>query len=175
MIRYMSLEEQVEKDFERVRRRAFVRWLGSRLRSDLASGSLPSFEEARRVLGGFIQVPRGIRTVPVEKIVGSVGRHRDFDRSFLPTRASVATRWKRVDRAFYRSEELPPVNLYRVGGVYFVEDGNNRVSVARYHGIEMIDAEVVELRARKSAVSEPTSRAGAPQERRKSDGRSAAA
>ena len=65
-----------------------------------------------------------------------------------------------MDRAYYRSEELPPVSLYKIGEAYFVEDGNNRVSVARYHGVEMIDAEVVELRARKPAVSEPTSRSG---------------
>ena len=117
MIRYMSIEEQVDKDFERVRRRAFLRRMRAWLRKDVCSDSLPSFEEARRVLGGFIQVPRGIRTVPVAKIVGSVGRTRDFDKAFL-------------------------------GDEYFVEDGNHRVSVARYQGVEMIDAEVVELLTR---------------------------
>ncbi len=93
-------------------------------------------------------MPRGIGTVPVAKIVGSVGRTRDFDKAFLPTRASAATRWKRVDRAFYGAEELPPVRLFKVGDEYFVEDGNHRVSVARYQGVEMIDAEVVELLSR---------------------------
>ncbi len=148
MIRYMSVEEQVDKDFERARRRAFVRRMRAWLRKDVCSDSLPSFEEARRVLGGFIQVPRGIRAVPVAKIVGSVGRTRDFDKAFLPTRASAATRWKRVDRAFYGDKELPPVRLFKVGDEYFVEDGNHRVSVARYQGVEMIDAEVVELLTR---------------------------
>src|SRR3712207_83578 len=148
MIRYMSIEEQVDKDFERVRRRALVRRMRAWLRKDVCPDFLPSFEEARRVLGGFIQVPRGIRTVPVAKIVGSVGRTRDFDKAFLPTRASASTRWKRVDRAFYGVEELPPVRLFKVGEEYFVEDGNHRVSVARYQGVEMIDAEVVELLTR---------------------------
>ena len=148
MIRYMSIEEQVDKDFERVRRRALLRRVRAWLLKDVCSDSLPSFEEARRVLGGFIQVPRGVRTVPVAKIVGSVGRTRDFDKAFLPTRASAATRWKRVDRAFYGAEELPPVRLFKVGDGYFVEDGNHRVSVARYQGVEMIDAEVVELLTR---------------------------
>ena len=148
MIRYMSIEEQVDKDFERVRRRALLRRMRAWLRKDVCSDFLPSFEEARRVLGGFIQVPRGIRTVPVAKIVGSVGRTRDFDKAFLPTRASAATRWKRVDRAYYGTEELPPVRLFKVGDEYFVEDGNHRVSVARYQGVEWIDAEVVELLTR---------------------------
>ncbi|MDQ5811838.1 MAG: hypothetical protein M3358_14090, partial [Actinomycetota bacterium] len=83
MIRYMSIEEQVDKDFERVRRRALLRRMRAWLREDVCSDFLPSFEEARRVLGGFIQVPRGIRAVPVAKIVGSVGRTRDFDGAFL--------------------------------------------------------------------------------------------
>jgi hypothetical protein len=144
MIRQMSLEEQVDKDFERVRRRAFLRRVRAWLHKDVCSNFLPSFEGARSVLGGFIQVPRGIRTVPVAKIVGSVGRTRDFDKAFLPTRAIAATRWKRVDRAFYGAEVLPPVRLFKVGDEYFVEDGNHRVSVARYQGVEMIDAEVVE-------------------------------
>jgi hypothetical protein len=148
MIRYMSLEEQVDKDFERVRRRAFFRRMRAWLHNDLCSDFLPSFEEARGVLGAFIQVPRGIRTVPVEKIVGSVGRARDFDRAFLPTRASAGTRWKCVDRAFYGDEELPPVRLFKIGDEYFVEDGNHRVSVARYQGVEMIDALVVEVMTR---------------------------
>ena len=148
MIRYMSIEEQVDKDFERVRRRALLRRMRAWLRKDVCSDFLPSFEEARRMLGGFIQVPRGIRAVPVAKIVGSVGRTRDFDGAFLPTRASAATRWKRVDRAFYGAEVLPPVRLFKVGDEYFVEDGNQRVSVARYQGVEWIDAEVVELLTR---------------------------
>ena len=65
----------------------------------------------------------------------------------MPAGASVE-RWKRVDRASLRGEELPPVSLYEVGERYFVEDGNHRVSVARYHGVEMMEAEIAELRPR---------------------------
>jgi hypothetical protein len=57
-----------------------------------------------------------------------------------------AERWKWVDRAFWRGEELPPVSLHKVGERYFVEYGNHRVSVARYHGVEMIEAEITEFR-----------------------------
>jgi hypothetical protein len=59
----------------------------------------------------------------------------------------VAERWKHVDRAFHRGEQLPPVSLYKVGGFYFVLEGPHRVSVAHYHGVEWIDAEVTEFRA----------------------------
>ena len=63
----------------------------------------------------------------------------------MPTKASSEERWKRVDRAFHRGEELPPVTLYKVGSFYFVLDGHHRVSVASYHGVEWIDAYVTEF------------------------------
>lgn len=153
MIGYMSLEEQIDKDFARARRKAFLRRIGARLRNDSSDRLLP-FEEtsaAPRALNGF---PLGRREVPVEKIVGSVGRYSDFDGAFLPARASVGTRWKRVDQAFHRGEELPPVNLYKIGDAYFVLDGNHRVSVARYHGVETIDADVVEFGAARATREE---------------------
>ena len=105
-----------------------------------------SFEEARSALTRWSQVYRGMRTVDVEKIVGSVGRCRDFDSSFLPVRVSMSGRWGRVDRAYHRGVELPAVSLYKIGEAYFVRDGNHRVSVAHYHGVISIDAEVVEIR-----------------------------
>ena len=145
MIKYMSIEEQVDADFTRARHRAFLRRLKARLRGDPSSTSPLSFEEVRKALGVSNKVRIGRRVVPVERIVGSVGRYRDFDQTFLPTRASVGEKWKRIDRAFHRGQELPPVMLYKVGEAYFVEDGNHRVSVAHYQGVEWIDAEVVEL------------------------------
>jgi hypothetical protein len=146
MIKYMSIEEQVDADFTRARHRAFLRRLKARfLRGDPSSTSPLSFEEARKALGVSNKVRIGRRVVPVERIVGSVGRYRDFDRASLPTRASMGVKWKRIDRAFHRGQELPPVMLYKVGEAYFVEDGNHRVSVAHYQGVEWIDAEVVEL------------------------------
>jgi hypothetical protein len=63
-----------------------------------------------------------------------------------------------MDLAFHRGEELPRVSLYKIGGVYFVLDGNHRVSVYRYHGVEWIDAVVTEFRAPSSTPlpMEPT-------------------
>ena len=89
-----------------------------------------------------------IRAVRVEQIVGSVGRSSQFDSGFMPAKRSLEGRWKRVDRAFHRGVELPPVVLYEIGGSYFVVDGNHRISVARYHGVEMIDSEVTAFRTR---------------------------
>src|SRR5918998_1292783 len=91
----------------------------------------------------------------------SAGEQVDADlsragRCFMPARASVKERWKRIDRAFHRGEALPPVSLYEVGGLYFVLDGYHRVSVARYHGVEWIDADVTEFRVLVRGKEEPT-------------------
>ena len=85
----MDLNEQADKDFTRARRRAFLRRLGAYLRRDSASNRLLSFDEVRRALGALEGVYLGMRVVPVEKFEGSVGRHRDFDRAFLPSTGSV--------------------------------------------------------------------------------------
>jgi hypothetical protein len=85
-----------------------------------------------------------------------VGRWRDFDRSFLPARASVGQRWKRIDRAFQRGEDLPPVELYEVGEAYFVVDGHHRVSVARYHDVPTLEAAVAEFHPQRPAAPVPT-------------------
>ncbi len=153
MIQYITLQEQVDADFDHARRQAVLRRIANYLLN--RPSPPPSFEEQRRFLGSLNQVSCGIEAVEIGKISGSVGRHRDFDSAFLPARTSVATRWKRVDQAFHRAEELPPVSLYKLGGSYFVRGGNHRVSVACYHGAKMIDAEVVELLPRTPASPTP--------------------
>jgi hypothetical protein len=145
MVGYMSLEEQVDADFSRARRRALLRRVGTRLRRDYAPNRLLCFDDIRKIPGASARVHRGMRTVPVSQIGGSVGRCSEFDRDFMPAKANVGERWKRIDRAFWRNEELPPVSLYKVGSFYFVLDGHHRVSVACYHGVEWIDAYVTEF------------------------------
>lgn len=125
MVDYMSLEEQVGKDFERARRRAFVGRLIARLRRDPRGSGMVAFDEVRRSARADNRFYRGKRIVEVSKIAGSVGRHREFDGRFMPTKAS-ASKWKRVDRAFRRGVDLPPVSLYKIGDSYFVHDGNHR-------------------------------------------------
>jgi hypothetical protein len=154
----MDPHEQSDRDFSRARRRAFLRKVGAYLRRDPGSNQLLSFDEVKGALGAISQVYLGLREVPVSQIVGSVGRHRDFDRAFLPFKPDLGTRWRRIDEIMDRGEELPPVSLYKIRDVYFVQDGNHRVSVARQRGVEMIDAEVIELRSRVPLDSALTAR-----------------
>jgi hypothetical protein len=84
--------------------------------------------------------------VPLDKIVGSVGRYRDFDRAFLPRKRIVSERWQRIAALYLNpySEGIPPIEVYKVGGSYFVKDGNHRVSVARQLKFKEIEAYVWE-------------------------------
>ena len=140
-----TLVELVYKDFGRARWRQRFGWWVRRLKREALADRLACFagERARRTVFG-----RGspeLRTVELAEIGGSVGRCQDFDRDFLPVCSCLGERWRRVDRAFREGRQLPPVRLYRLGGRYFVADGNHRVSVARYRNLPMIEAEVTEL------------------------------
>ena len=152
MIPYMDLNEQADTDFIRARRRVLLRAVVARFRREHASNRLLSFDDVRRELVADNRLYRGVRVVEVDEIVGSVGRWRDFDRSFLPARASMGQRWKRIDRAFQRGEDLPAVELYKIGEAYFVLDGHHRVSVARYHEVPTVEASVVEFHPKLAAA-----------------------
>ena len=141
-----DLNERARADFGRARFKAFL----NRVRSVVSGrpGTLLSYDEVKSALHIGGPIYRGVRTVRVEDIVGSLNRYHQFDRAFLPVEDRIAARWQSVDRAFYQEISLPPVVLYKVGGVYFVVDGHHRVSVAREQGQEFIEAEVRECATR---------------------------
>ncbi|TAH53976.1 MAG: transcriptional regulator [Chloroflexota bacterium] len=135
---------QAERDFTDARWRAFWNDIGAFLEGH--PNELLSFEAVRSSLPIYGQSYRGIREVPVEKIVGTTSnRYVDFDRAFLPSQARTKSRWKTIDELRLRDVNLPPIQLYQVGEAYFVRDGHHRVSVARQTGQVYIDAEVIEM------------------------------
>ncbi len=139
-------ESLAQVDYSDARRKAFWNEVSAFL--SRRPNRLLSWNEVRDKLGIRGQVYRGIQTVPVDRIVGSVGRYKDFDRAFMPVQGETADRWRSIARAHYDDVSLPPVKLYKVGEVYFVLDGNHRVSVARERGAKFVDAEVIEARVR---------------------------
>ncbi len=134
---------QAAQDFDRALVRGFWRklrnWITGR------SNDLLPFDEVRDKLPIRGQHYIGMKQVPVESIVGSMGRFRDFDRAFLPRQSKTKERWMSIDMAHYGQVMLPPVELYKIGDVYFVKDGNHRVSVARERGQLFVDAFVTEI------------------------------
>ncbi|MEZ4682848.1 MAG: hypothetical protein R2932_52435 [Caldilineaceae bacterium] len=107
---------------------------------------LLSYDEVAKRLHARQQVETGIQVVPLDKIVGSVGRYRDFTRTFLPRAGANAERWARLDAAMNDLEGFPPVELFKIGEAYFVRDGNHRVSVARANDLTHIEAYVTEVK-----------------------------
>ncbi|WP_025745703.1 DUF4032 domain-containing protein [Kallotenue papyrolyticum] len=135
-------EHLAREDFARARRRAFLQAIADLLTQ--RPRELVPFEEVRTRLNIRGSTYRGLQQVPLDKIIGSEGRYADFDRRFLPLRTKTQDRWTNIDVAHYTDVPLPPVELYKVGEVYFVKDGNHRVSVARERGQKEIDAYVTE-------------------------------
>lgn len=150
------MEDKVRDDFDRARQKAFLNDLRATF-GGRANDLLP-FHELRRRLSPESESYRGMQTVPVAQIIGSMDRFRDFDRTFLPRKKATQGRWSRIDRAYYEDVRLPPIQLYKVGDIYFVKDGNHRVSVARERGVEFIDAEVIEGHVRVPLHSEMSPR-----------------
>jgi hypothetical protein len=129
-----------QSDFALARTKGFFRQVLAFLTG--RSNRLLAFHEVSGALRIGGPIYRGVRAVRLDQIIGSVQRYQDFDRAFFPAQSHTASRWMRVNRAWYEDVSLPPVLLYQVGEVYFVVDGHHRVSVAREQGQATIEAEV---------------------------------
>lgn len=140
--------ESILRDFRRARRRAALEAILARLRG--SSDNLLPYEEVREKLKGGEAQPRGIKDIPLDAIIGSVGRYPDFTRRFLPRHDSNQDRWARVKLIMSTPGHagLPPIEVYQIGDAYFVADGNHRVSVAREQGATHIRARVTEIETR---------------------------
>lgn len=132
--------------FSAARRRAFVQDVLAELSG--RPDDLLSFTEVQEQLHLSEPAPDiSLEEIPLDKIVGSVGRYRDFNRAFLPRSPIDPERWTRIER-LRRQTDLPPIDVFKIGDVYFVQDGNHRVSVARARGDKLIRARVVEIPVR---------------------------
>lgn len=136
-------QNQARSDFGRMRKKEILARILGLLRAQ--KNEMLSLGEVRSIVRPRNEHYKGLHAVPLSRIVGSEGRYKDFDRAFLPRSDRLMSRWTRVDVAHYQDVILPPVKLFEIGGVYFVRDGNHRVSVAKAKGSEFIDAEVTSL------------------------------
>lgn len=136
-------DAEAEHDFSKARMKAIL--------ASIASVMVPGrrrllgLDEVKSILKIRGEEYRGVIAVPVDMIIGSEGRYKDFAQGFLPKHDYLKARWVRVNSAHYNNIILPPIRLYELGGAYFVRDGNHRVSVAKMQGAIQIDAEVVTL------------------------------
>ena len=137
---------RAQEDFDSARFRAFRKAvLGTLTRRGRGLASMDAALEAAGMEGRSYA---GIHEIPVDRVVGSAappGKVGDFDPGFLPIDRRLRDRWTRIYRAMVEGEELPPIDVYKVGDNYYVIDGHHRVSVARSLGRDVINARVIEV------------------------------
>ena len=136
---------QSEDDFNKAHTKAFINEIQHLLSPEEAS--LISLNDVKQMIKPNNETYVGMKVIPIEKIVGSEGRYKDFDNRFFPKSTHLKNRWQHVDEAAIQDITLPPIKVYEIAGLYFVRDGNHRVSVAKTRGTEFIDAEVVSLQS----------------------------
>lgn len=142
----MNFEQaQTEEDFAKARNKAFFNEIQHLLSPEEAS--LISLNDVKQLIRPINETYLGMKVIPIDKIIGSEGRYKDFDNNFFPKSSHLRHRWEHVDEAAIKSITLPPIKVYEINGLYFVRDGNHRVSVAKARGTEFIDAEVVTLQS----------------------------
>ncbi len=134
------------EDFKRARRAAAMQQMMARLKGK--SADLLAYHDVCQYVKSSDEVEQGVYEIPLDAIVGSVGRYQDFTRTFWPKNDSDEERWVGVKTAVQEMVGMPPIDVYKVGDVYFVIDGNHRVSIARQLGSNTITAHVTEVKVR---------------------------
>lgn len=139
-IAYMKSEDE----FNRARRKALVEEIVAGING--SNLDLLSFDAVVEKLRLRHTVNCGLQDIPLKQIAGSCGRYADFTRTFTPRRAGRdKERWRQIYTLATTGQGFPPIEVYKVDQVYFVRDGNHRVSVAQELGWETIQAYVTEL------------------------------
>jgi ParB-like nuclease domain. len=138
-------------EFDAARRAAIMTDLLRVLRGQQTD--LLPFDAMRKELGLHGMIERGTAEVQLGVIVGTIGREREFNRAFLPRSESIRGRWKSIENLAHGLKGFPPVELYKVGDVYFVADGHHRISVARSVGAKSIEVIAYGVRSPSSALS----------------------
>ena len=136
----------VQNDFLRARRHQAAARLADWLRHRPESaGRLLLLQDVAGLLGTHSERPLGLQSIPLATIVGTLDARADFDRQFRPTINRIRSRWEQLALAKRRGAAIPPIRVYRVNGLHFVEDGHHRVSIAAATHQKTIDAYVTEI------------------------------
>ena len=140
------------QNFRSARQKAILSEIIARFKGK--STELLAFEEVRQKLKAQVSSKKILKEIPISAIVGSVNRYQDFLRDFLPRGNIDMERWSNIDLANQGMKGLPPIEVYQIDEVYFVIDGNHRVSVAKQLGATEIEAYVTEVQSRVSLTAD---------------------
>jgi hypothetical protein len=140
----INITQAAKMDFSRAYSKGFWRSILNWVRNQ--NNELLPFDEVIKHTPMKGRYDLGYREIETDKVIGSVSRYLDFDRAFLPRQTHTRSRWESIDRAYFQDVILPPIEVYKIGEVYFIKDGNHRVSVARERGQKYMDAYVTEVK-----------------------------
>lgn len=118
--------------------------MGGRSRTGAAT-AIKSFKHAQEKEAAYDSRIRGVRTIPLDRIVGSVGRYQDFDNRFRLKQQVPSERLQRIKTAMREGHPMPPVKLYQIKNDFYVLDGNHRIAAAKELGHDEILAHIVEF------------------------------
>lgn len=104
-----------------------------------------SFNVQQEKEKAYEAVERGTLLVPLQRIVGSVGRYHDFDNQFKTHKPTGDERFQHIRKAMIQGKNLPPIALYQIKEDFFILDGHHRFKAARELGHTTIKARIVEL------------------------------
>ncbi|MFH1369379.1 MAG: DUF4032 domain-containing protein [Elusimicrobiota bacterium] len=108
--------------------------------------TLIDFDSIEKNLEHVHQLNLGVKQIPIDKIVGSLGRYQDFNDKFLPHPERLSEKYQSVKRAIDAGIILPPIKVYQILDNYFVIDGHHRVTIAKNElNAPDIDAEVIKI------------------------------
>ena len=110
-------------------------------------GILVDFSTIEKNLPVYALKNKGILAIPIDKIIGSLGRYLDFSETLLPKRTDGSSRYEYIKSLMEKGVNLAPIQVYQMLDNYFIIDGHHRVAVAKNEfKAKYIDAEVIEIR-----------------------------
>ena len=130
----------------------FIEKMASAWNRRRCADTVQCFDAVQRDEQAYDTIDRGIRTVSLDKIVGSVGRYRDFDEKFRPKSHVPSDRFQSILRAMLEGKSLPPVKLYQIKDNYYVLDGHHRIAAAKHLKRDVVNACIVELLPTKNTL-----------------------
>jgi hypothetical protein len=111
---------------------------GNQRRQNNGPPEVKSFKVEQKKKAAFDTRDRGIQLIPLDRIVGSVGRYHDFDNHFRFKQNISSERLQWIRAAMREGQPLKPVELFQIKDEYYVSDGNHRISAAKELGHDEI-------------------------------------
>jgi hypothetical protein len=114
---------------------------GGMVRTPTGCGELLDFDDVERRLQLGPRTDIGTQEIPIEQVIGSVGRAHEFDGCFRPRSARLRELLRQIRLVRPTAADIP-ILVYQVDHAYFVVDGHKRLALAIEDGRLDIDAEV---------------------------------